>query len=965
MLVASNYQSKDNLVFYNKKLSFSIATILRLIALSFVLTIVSLSDQLRLSYIELVKIYSLICVIYSLSLFSVLYKRFLTKLTFYIPIQIILDIFLTSYLISFTGLNSSVFVSLYIINIVIATLGYRLLISIPVYCLISVIYALIYWFNDVEMSSFNLTSLIYHEFFFFLTQVLSIQLTTRLKANTRNFINNRRNYNYLKILNRKLVDNLPTGIMQIDKDDFVVSLNKAFLDIFNFDFMPNQKVLYYDLVPELVNIRGEWFSLTEEEKLSYVIRIPIKGNSVKDVLLRVVEVKNKKNESSGQSPNRSECLFIFNDISEFKRVEKELSDKSKLITIGRFAAGVAHEIQTPLAPISGSVETIAENTGIFDKGDKDLVAITVKEVKRLDAFVQEFLDYSKLSYKDTSSDVLVYDLVHKVVSMMKNSTDGASITFHIDVPHDLKLVGNFEKLKQVFFNLYSNSIELRKDRRANIFIKARLVDEKFYMEVKDDGIGVPDNIIHKTFDPFVATQKKGFGPSSVEKIVRNFVMILTDVNTVNMNGMELLLEIKKVYPSTAVTIVTAYASEEPAVDAIKKGASEHLVKPFQRERLLDCVEQSLESISIGGENRRSKSIPRSMYSFDDVIGVSDKMQEVFALIKQVAKSGSNVLIEGESGTGKELVARLIHSYGNFPEKNAPFVAINCGAVQESLLESEMFGHKKGAFTGAEYDKKGLFEIANDGTLFLDEVSELTLPIQVKLLRAIQDRTFRRVGGIEDISVDVRFISASNIPLEKKVELGQFRKDLFYRLDVIKISLPPLRQRVEDIPLLANYFCKKFSKQIHKTDMHISNEAMNVLKNYSFTGNVRELENIIERAMAVCNGSVISLEDLPPKVIKSATLLPIDTISKDKSLLRARIVEVIPDGFNLEKRIVEHEKQYIREAMKQAKGARTQAAKILGISFRSLRYRLAKFTDIHKGKEELEDSDFKGKKSIGF
>lgn len=446
---------------------------------------------------------------------------------------------------------------------------------------------------------------------------------------------------------------------------------------------------------------------------------------------------------------------------------------------------------------------------------------------------------------------------------------------------------------------------------------------------------------------------------------RGFDVVLTDVGMANMDGIELLLEIKKIYPSIVVIIMTAYGSEEAAVDAIDKGASDYLVKPFQREKLLHCVEKSLELKNIKNENRRLRSALHSMYSFDNVIGASDKMQEVFSLVRQVAKSGANVLIEGESGTGKELIARLIHSYGKSPD--APFVAINCGAVQESLLESEMFGHKKGSFTGAEYDKEGLFEIANTGTLFLDEVSELILPIQVKLLRAIQDRTFRRVGGIEDISVDVRFITATNVPLEKEVKEGNFRNDLFYRLDVIRISLPPLRQRIEDIPLLANHFCKKFSKRSQKGEIRISNEVMDALKSYSFKGNVRELENIIERAIAICKSSTILLEDLPPKIINSATLLPIHVMSvpSEEIFSQTRVEETIEEGFDMDRRMVEHEKNYIREAMRRTKGARSKAAKLLGISFRSLRYRLAKFPDIDMDEEESQDLAFKGKKSIGF
>lgn len=439
---------------------------------------------------------------------------------------------------------------------------------------------------------------------------------------------------------------------------------------------------------------------------------------------------------------------------------------------------------------------------------------------------------------------------------------------------------------------------------------------------------------------------------------KSFDIVLTDINMPEIDGLKLLSEIKTENPNVIVVIMTAYGSAESAVQAMKNGASDYISKPFQIEELLVILEKCMTMARIEHENRHLRSKLKQEYSFEKIIGNSEQMQNIFGLIRRVSRTTANVLITGESGTGKELVASALHNYSDLKDK--PFVTVNCGAIQENLLESEMFGHKKGSFTGAIADKKGLFEVAHGGTLFLDEVGEMPLQLQVKFLRAIQTSTFRMVGGTEDIHVNVRIVAATNRDLEQAIKTKEFREDLFYRLNVIHIRTPSLRERSEDIPLLANHFVQKFSTSLNRGNMSIGAEAMETLLKYPFPGNVRELENTIERAVALSTGMVILPEHLPQKVRESeAVAYPADddrgtlTINLDLPPVPARI----PERFNLERRVEEYEKKYILCALEQANGIKSQAAKLLGISFRSLRYRIAKFEIEVEDPSEIESMEF--------
>ncbi|HEX9948840.1 MAG TPA: sigma-54 dependent transcriptional regulator, partial [Thermodesulfobacteriota bacterium] len=327
-----------------------------------------------------------------------------------------------------------------------------------------------------------------------------------------------------------------------------------------------------------------------------------------------------------------------------------------------------------------------------------------------------------------------------------------------------------------------------------------------------------------------------------------YSMVLTDVKMPVVDGFEVLRKTKEVSPDTVVIMITAYGSPEGAVTAIKEGAYDYITKPFRVEEVKLTIKKSLERSTLIQENIRLRQAVEDRYKFWNLIGKSPKMQRVYELVEKVSQTKANVLITGESGTGKELVAKAVHF--NSARKDRSFVTLNCGAIPENLLESELFGHMKGSFTGAIANKRGLLEMAEGGTLFMDEIGELPLPLQVKLLRVIQEREFKRVGGIEDIKVDVRIISASNQDLQQKVAHSSFREDLFYRLNVIQIKIPPLRERKEDIPLLVNHFVRKYSADTGKEIEGISPDALELLLGYNFAGNVRELENIIERSITL-------------------------------------------------------------------------------------------------------------------
>jgi len=422
------------------------------------------------------------------------------------------------------------------------------------------------------------------------------------------------------------------------------------------------------------------------------------------------------------------------------------------------------------------------------------------------------------------------------------------------------------------------------------------------------------------------------GRVALELLRRERVDILiTDIRMPEMNGVDMLREAKRIDPDLTSIVMTAFASTETAVEALRLGAADYVNKsPGAANELRMRVRKELERKRLLEENVLLKRALHSAHQFSNIIGSSGPMLAVFQLIETVAPTSSTVLITGESGTGKELVARAIHV--NSPRRERPFVALNCGAVSETLLDSELFGHMRGAFTGAEANKKGLIEVAEKGTIFLDEIGEMSPQVQVKLLRVLQERRFRRVGGTEEVEADIRIIAATNRDLTKMVAEGQFREDLFYRINVIPVRLPPLRERSDDIPLLAEHFASRFAAQMGKPVGSVSGAAMLCLQAYAWPGNIRELENAMERAVALERTPSILVESLPDSVRASAAI----------TVTPAAGAEAFPSGFDLEQHVQHIEREYIAEALRRAGGVKVKAAELLGMTFRSFRYYMKKY-----------------------
>jgi two-component system response regulator PilR (NtrC family) len=409
-------------------------------------------------------------------------------------------------------------------------------------------------------------------------------------------------------------------------------------------------------------------------------------------------------------------------------------------------------------------------------------------------------------------------------------------------------------------------------------------------------------------------------------------LIVTDLQLKVGDGMGLLKEARVHCPDVPVIMITAYATTDSAVEAMKAGAFDYLSKPFKIEEIKVVIQKALDTRNLATENQQLKTQLVQRYDFTNFIGESEPMRRVYDLIKKTAPTKTNVLIYGESGTGKELVARAIHF--NSTRKDKPFVTVNCGAIPQNLIESELFGHVRGAFTGAVASKEGLFEAAHKGTIFLDEIGELPLVMQVKLLRVIQEKSFLRVGSTESVEVDVRIIAATNRNLEDEVKQGNFREDLFYRLNVIQIGLPPLRQRKGDIPVLADFFLKKYGRETGKDVRRISPKALEYLSNYEFLGNVRELENIIERSVALEATQEVQVDSLPGNVLNPEQ-------HKDRLSLKEAEKQFEAGGMALDNLVDAFEKDLLVKALDKSHGSRTKAARFLGISSRSMRYRLKK------------------------
>ncbi len=428
------------------------------------------------------------------------------------------------------------------------------------------------------------------------------------------------------------------------------------------------------------------------------------------------------------------------------------------------------------------------------------------------------------------------------------------------------------------------------------------------------------------------------GKAALDRLKKEtFELIISDIKMPDINGIDLLKKIKSINPGIPVIMITAFASANDAVDAMKLGAEDYVTKPFNLDELKIIIDRAVYKQNMEKENIQLKSRLTDKEKFENIVGKNRKMLEIFEVIDTISQTDSTVLIAGASGTGKELIAKAIH---NKSERSGhKFVSINCGALPENLLESELFGHIKGAFTDAYKDKKGLFEVANKGTLFLDEVSEMSQKMQVKLLRAIQERKVRKVGGNEESEVDVRIISATNKDLNESMKQGEFRSDLFYRLNVISIYVPPLRERKDDIPLLLKYFLKIFNKKFNRDIEGFEKEALELLINYPWPGNIRELENVVERSVALEKAHFITTKSLPSELVynisdKTAPAPDIDGLLQD-------------ENFHFQDYIDDISRQIILKAFQLSHSNMKKTAEMLKLNYRSLRYLMDKY-DLKKG-----------------
>lgn len=443
---------------------------------------------------------------------------------------------------------------------------------------------------------------------------------------------------------------------------------------------------------------------------------------------------------------------------------------------------------------------------------------------------------------------------------------------------------------------------------------------QLHVLVVDDDPAVRDVLQEALMQEGYSVSAAEDGTTAIQAVKDSVVhIVITDFQLPDIDGLEIIDRLAKLDAKIIPIMMTGFGTIETAVRAMKSGAFDFITKPFDLETVAVVVRKAAEFLRLRQENHLLRKAVRDQYRLEQLVGVSEPMQHVMEFVQKVADSDSTVMIQGESGTGKELVARMLH-FNSF-RKDRPLVPVNCGAIPENLLESELFGHEKGAFTGATHSRMGRFELANGGTIFLDEIGEMSLPLQVKLLRVLQEREFERVGGNRTIHVDVRIIAATNQDLEAQVEEKRFRKDLFYRLNVIPIVIPPLRERRSDIPLLIDHFLTRFNQSKHTEIAGLAPDVLHMLTEYDWPGNIRELENMIERLVVLKKRGVLSVDDLPEKICRKP--LGLD--------LKEQFIRFSEDGINLSREVEQYEKHLIMEALRKANGVTSRAAQLLHLN----------------------------------
>ena len=696
--------------------------------------------------------------------------------------------------------------------------------------------------------------------------------------------------------------------------------------------------------------------------------------------------------SFSQNPTSDMRVLVVNDITERVSMERALKEKDRLAALGVMAAGIAHEVNTPITGISSYAQMLLSTTANEDPR-YDLLKKVERQTFRASRIVNSLLSLARNQDKLAPQQVDIGELIHESAELLADNAEATGVELDIELPEQRPYVdGSDGQIQQVFTNLFQNALDAMSNGGGQLRVRVTADEDWIETTVEDSGPGIDPEHRDRIFEPFYSTKQSsggsGLGLSISHEIVRrhggelrledseegrgctvfdtpasfrnqpmNILivddeevlqdvltalvreegheplcartgeealtllereevdLVLLDLMLPGMSGMEVLKQIRERDTEITVVVVTAFSSIEGAIEAMKHGAFHYIPKPFKNEEVRHTIRAGLEQHQLRIENRELKEQLQNRFGFGRIIGKSRAIQQVFDLIRLAAPSKSNILILGESGTGKELVAKSIHH--NSKRRDGPFVTVNSGSMPADLLESNLFGHVKGSFTGAISNKKGLFELANGGSIFFDEIGNIPTETQAKLLRVIQEKEFMRLGGVDVLKADVRIIAATNANLEELVESGAFREDLYYRLNVITIHIPPLRKRAEDIPLIAQSFLASYGTENEKELNEIAPAAMQMFLDYHWPGNVRELENAIERAVVLSSGQVLDVDLLPASVGQPADL-------------SGQAITLPSGGVSLKEAVSAYERQLIVKALQASGGVQKRAAELLRV-----------------------------------
>src|SRR3989454_696795 len=671
---------------------------------------------------------------------------------------------------------------------------------------------------------------------FMIVAIVAGGLAEQFRATSQELETQRKDLRDLQAFKDLVFQSVGTGLIALDRDHRITAFNRAAEEIAGRS------------APETIGrpwtaLFGDSVPLPEIE--ATIERNP-RASTRHETLLRrpdgtAVPVRLTFSALRSGEGDRLGLIGACDDLSAIRAMEARMRQADRLATLGRLAANIAHEIRNPLASLTGAIEVLTSTAAAGDARAR-LSQIVMRESERLNQIITNFLEYARPAPLAVEA-VHVADALQGVLVLLEHRAPAAGLKILRGVSGPLVSRVDPQRVRQGLWNLCPHA-GAAPPRGGGLRAPGVLVvdDERSMREL------LAIMLKQAGHDVTVADG----GEAAIRALQSNtFDLIITDLRMRQVDGLAVLRATKEHSPQTVVLVVTAFASTETAVEAMKLGAYDYLTKPFKLDEIKLTIANALERKRLQDENQALKRQLRRERGFESFIGKSRQMLDIFDTIRKAAESDSTVLVTGESGTGKELVARAFHDES--PRRNGPFVSVNCGAIPETLMESELFGHVKGAFTGAVAETIGLFSAAAGGTLFLDEITEVPSSVQVKLLRAIQEREIRRVGDTRDVKVDVRLIAASNRDVAKAVADGALREDLFYRLNVIPVHLPPLRERREDIPPLVAHFVPRLSAELGRPVRSVTPEALAILEHYHWPGNVRELENVIERALVLGSG----------------------------------------------------------------------------------------------------------------